>query len=111
MIDVTAIRDRYAAVSPHLDERGRRSFAAAEARSAGYGGIAAGSRATGIAASTIDRGLACPPSWRRAQNAGGDEPDAAGRPDGAGFSNGARRPDVAAALNLQERYHGAVTPA
>jgi transposase len=57
MIDVAAIRDRYAAVSLHLDERGRRSFAAAEARSAGYGGIAAVARATGIAASTIGRGL------------------------------------------------------
>ena len=57
MIDSTAIRDRYAALSAHLDERGRRSFAAAEARAAGYGGIAAVSRATGIAASTIGRGL------------------------------------------------------
>jgi transposase len=49
---------------PHLDERGRRSFAAGEARSAGYGGIAAVSRVTGIAASTIGRGLkelACGP--------------------------------------------------
>src|SRR5512132_2641704 len=58
MIDATAIRDRYVALSRHLDERGRRSFAAGEARSAGYGGVAAVSRATGIAASTIGRGLA-----------------------------------------------------
>jgi hypothetical protein len=43
MIDVTSIRDRYAAVSPHMDERGRRLFAAGEACSAGYGGIACGS--------------------------------------------------------------------
>jgi hypothetical protein len=57
MIDTTAIRDRFVAVAPHLDERGRRSFAAAEARSAGYGGIAAVARATGIAPSTIGRGL------------------------------------------------------
>ena len=35
----------------------RRLFAAGEARAAGYGGIAAVSRATGIAASTIGRGL------------------------------------------------------
>src|SRR5437763_13862952 len=64
MIDATAIRDRYVALSPHLDERGRRSFAAGEARSAGYGGIAAVSRVTGIAAGTIGRGLkelACGP--------------------------------------------------
>jgi transposase len=57
MVDSIPIRDRYVALSPHLDERGRRSFAASEARSAGYGGIAAVSRATGIAASTIGRGL------------------------------------------------------
>ena len=57
MVDIIPIRDRYVALSPHLDERGRRSFAASEARSAGYGGIAAVSRATGIAASTIGRGL------------------------------------------------------
>ena len=58
MIDTSAIRDRFIALAPHLDERGRRSFAAAEARSAGYGGIAAVARATGIAPSTIGRGLA-----------------------------------------------------
>jgi hypothetical protein len=57
MIDSSAIRDRFVALAPHLDERGRRSFAAAEARSAGYGGIAAVARATGIAPSTIGRGL------------------------------------------------------
>ena len=58
MIDITGIRERFLALSPHLDERGRRIFAASEARSAGYGGVAAVSRATGIAASTIGRGLA-----------------------------------------------------
>jgi Rhodopirellula transposase DDE domain len=57
MVDSTAIRARFVVLSPHLDERGRRSFAAGEARAAGYGGIAAVSRATGIAASTIGRGL------------------------------------------------------
>ena len=57
MVDPAAIRARYEAVSPHLDERGRRVFAASEARAAGYGGIAAVSRVTGIAASTIGRGL------------------------------------------------------
>src|SRR4051794_36930535 len=57
MIDITSIRERYTALSQHLDERGRRVFAATEAKTAGYGGIAALSRATGIAASTIGRGL------------------------------------------------------
>ena len=40
-----------------LDEHGRRRFAAAEAASAGYGGVSAVARATGIARSTIGRGL------------------------------------------------------
>jgi DDE family transposase len=57
MIDITAIRERYAALSQHLDERARRIFAATEASTSGYGGIAAVVRATGIAASTIGRGL------------------------------------------------------
>ncbi len=51
------IRERFAAVGRGLDERSRRLFAAAEARTAGHGGIAAVSRATGIARSTIGRGL------------------------------------------------------
>ena len=56
MIDIALIRDRYGALSQHLDERARRVFAATEAKTAGYGGIAAVSRATGIAASAIGRG-------------------------------------------------------
>ena len=57
MIDPDLIRARFASLSPRLDERGRRLFAAAEARAAGYGGIAVVSRATGVAPSTIGRGL------------------------------------------------------
>ena len=57
MIDETAIRRRYEAMCGRLDERERRLFAAAEARAAGYGGVSAVTRATGIARSTIDRGL------------------------------------------------------
>src|SRR3954469_24715617 len=57
MADIDAIRARYAALSPHLDERSRRIFAASEAKTAGYGGIAAAARATGLAVSTIGRGL------------------------------------------------------
>jgi hypothetical protein len=41
-----------------LDERGRRRFGAAEAAAAGRGGVSAVSRITGIARSTIGRGLA-----------------------------------------------------
>lgn len=48
---------RYDAVSPNLDEKGLRLFAASEAMAAGRGGIVAVSEATGIARSTIGRGL------------------------------------------------------
>lgn len=57
VIDVVAIRMRYEAVVSSLDERGLRLFAAGEARAAGRGGIAAVSFVTGIARSTIGRGL------------------------------------------------------
>jgi hypothetical protein len=57
MIDEDAIARRYDAVRDQLDERGRRLFAATEARAAARGGTAAVSRATGIARSTIGRGL------------------------------------------------------
>ncbi len=57
MIDIEPIRERFSAVAPFLDERGRRLVAAAEAFAAGYGGIAAVAMATGIAPSTIGRGL------------------------------------------------------
>jgi hypothetical protein len=48
---------RYDAVSPNLDEKGLRLFAASEALAAGHGGIVAVSEVTGIARSTIGRGL------------------------------------------------------
>lgn len=57
MIDDAAIKKRFDAVAPFLDERGRRLIAASEALAAGYGGIAAVARATGVAPSTIGRGL------------------------------------------------------
>jgi hypothetical protein len=57
MIDPAPIRDRFSALSPHLNERERRLLAATEATAAGYGGIVAVSQATGVAASTIGRGL------------------------------------------------------
>jgi len=58
MIDVAAIRTRFSAVAPFVDERVRRLMAASEAKAAGRGGIAATSAATGVARSTIGRGLA-----------------------------------------------------
>ena len=57
VIDIEPIRERFSAVAPFLDERGRRLVAAAEAFAAGYGGIAAVAMATGVAPSTIGRSL------------------------------------------------------
>src|SRR3984893_13573170 len=58
MIDQDAIQARFDALGPFLNERDRRLFAASEARAAGRGEIAVVSRTTGIARSTIGRGLA-----------------------------------------------------
>ena len=60
MVEESAIRERWLIVRDELDERGRRMWAAAEARSHGRGGIAAVVRATGINRSVI--GVS---SWRR----------------------------------------------
>lgn len=57
MIDENPIRTRYQTVRPLLDERGRRLHVAAEAVTAGRGGVAAAARATKVARSTIGRGL------------------------------------------------------
>jgi transposase len=57
MIDVVAIRGKYKALEGVLDERGRRLWAAAEARSLGRGGFTAVIRATGLSSATLTRGL------------------------------------------------------
>ena len=56
MIDADAIRYRWDTVGSKLDERGRRLFAAAEVRTAGWGGLAVVADITGLARSTINRG-------------------------------------------------------
>jgi Rhodopirellula transposase DDE domain len=57
MIDTQAIRQRWESVGSKLDERGRRVFAAGEVRATGWGGLEAVSEVTGLARSTIGRGL------------------------------------------------------
>jgi hypothetical protein len=57
MIDRRGIEQRWEADGSKRDERGRRVFAASEARAAGRGGLAAVSQITGLARSTIGRGL------------------------------------------------------
>jgi hypothetical protein len=80
MIDTLAIKARFAALAPHLNERARRLFAASEAQAAGRGGVRVVSEATGVARSTIGRGLVelrrdePPPSRRIRRPGGGRKP-------------------------------------
>jgi len=75
MIDEGAIQYRWDTVGRKLDERGRRLFAAAEVRTAGWGGLAVVSRITGLARSTINRGEddlgAEPPAKGKVRRVGG----------------------------------------
>jgi hypothetical protein len=57
VIDELAIGERYRALAGELDERRRRLWAAAEARSHGRGGVSAVARAMGMSATTIHKGL------------------------------------------------------
>src|SRR5215470_18076144 len=112
VIDVEPIRERFSTVAPFLDERSRRLVAAAEAFAAGYGGIAAVAMATGLAPSTIGRGLKelaqDEPSERVRRPGAGRKPAivkdhigcgsrGAGRTDDAGGSG------IAVAVDLQKR--------
>src|SRR5205814_9872976 len=96
VIDIEPIRERFSAVAPFLDERGRRLVAAAEAFAAGYGGIAAVAKATGIAPSTIGRGLT-----ELAQ----DEPSPRIRRPGAG-----RKPTISQDPSLLQDLEALVEP-
>ena len=70
---------KYAAVTPVLDERSRRVWAATESLAIGYGGDALVSAATGLARRTIQMGrqeLACGgPSTDRVRRAGPGRPN------------------------------------
>ena len=52
-----ALKQKFTALLPALNERGRRLAVAAEARALGYGGVAKVARASGVSISTIWRGL------------------------------------------------------
>jgi hypothetical protein len=79
MVDERPIRERWLVVCDELDERARRLWAAAEARSHGRGGIAAVVRATGISEATVRRGIAEVDSGQRAPEGRVRRPGA-GRP-------------------------------
>jgi hypothetical protein len=102
MIDIDALRTRFRGIVGYLDERGRRLFAANEALTLGHGGVTAVSAASGIARSTINRGIA-------ELKAGGQEPPEAERirrPGGGRKSAIERQPGLVTAL--EELIEGAI---
>src|ERR1700690_660714 len=72
---IQAIRKRYTDMLSVLDERGRRLFVAAEARAYGLGGAYVVEQGTGVARSTINRGISelkpNPPPTGRVRRVGG----------------------------------------
>jgi len=92
MIDLDDIRSRFQLALPFLDERGRRLFAANEALAQGYGGVTATAQATGIARSTINRGIQ---ELRSARN---DIDRRVRRPGGGRKSAVAHQPNLPTAL-------------
>lgn len=56
-MDTSIVKTKFDSLACALDERGRRLWAATEAKAIGHGGIALVSRATGVSYSTITRGL------------------------------------------------------
>jgi hypothetical protein len=92
VIDVGDIRNRYQRAQAFLGERGRRLFAANEALAHGRGGVTAVAAATGIARSTINRGVK---ELRSGQNLIGSRVRRGG---GGRKSAVAHQPDLPAAL-------------
>ena len=92
MIDIADLRLRWQQASVFLDEQGRRLFVANEALALGHGGVSAVSRATGLARSTINRGI-------RELRSGRNEIGARARcPGGGRKSATAHQPGLEAAL-------------
>jgi len=92
VIDIDDIRSRYQLLEEFLGERGRRLFAANEALAQGYGGVSATAQATGLARSTINRGIA-------ELQAGGNAIGTATRQAGGGRKAAVvHQPDLPAAL-------------
>src|SRR5919198_611636 len=54
---IARIRKRYTRAAETLDERGRRTLAAAEALTVGWGGVSVVARATGLSRATIGLGV------------------------------------------------------
>jgi transposase len=56
-VTIARIRDKYFELLDDLDERGRRRWAAVEARALGWGGVTAVAKATGLSDRTIRNGI------------------------------------------------------
>jgi hypothetical protein len=92
VIDIELIRSRWERAEPFLDERGRRLLAANEALREGLGGVSATAKATGLARSTINRGI-------RELRSGRNEIDRRVRRAGAGRKSAVtHQPGLPAAL-------------
>jgi len=90
------IRDKYGPLNPSLNERSRRLWAAAEARSLGRGGPAAVIAATGMSSATVYRGLA--ELDAEASGIGALRPDRIRRPGGGRKRARDKQPGLSAAL-------------
>jgi len=78
LAQVQAARKRYRQIAPVLNEQSRRRFVALEARALGRGGVSLMARITGLARSTIYRGVSdirnnvtTPPGRIRKEGGGG----------------------------------------
>ena len=87
------IRYKYAAVVLDLDERGRRRWAAAEARSLGWGGISAVAEATGLSDRTVRNGI------QEIEKADLLPPDRQRKPGAGRSSREEEQPDLIQALD------------
>lgn len=87
------IRQKYRAVVSDLDERGRRRWAAAEARSLGWGGISAVAEATGLSDRTVRNGI------REIENPDPLPPDRQRKPGAGRPSREEEQPDLIQTLD------------
>jgi hypothetical protein len=90
--NVERIRQKYVAIAPHLDEGGRRQWAAIEAGAIGWGGIAAVAAATGLSDRTVCTGI------RDLDDPHGIEPGRQRRPGAGRRAREVMEPELIAAL-------------
>lgn len=92
---VNVIRTKYRSLASAFDERQRRLWAATEARAMGHGGVAAVARATGLAHTTIRRGMEQLASGRKVEKV---DPERVRRPGGGRKALTALDPELVTAM-------------